>query len=340
MNKKENNKSKKQIKNRYHFTSGVEKLVDPISVGTLHFMQSFSGMLPISQQNKIVEKSSANNPLMGFVVEPYCYFMFYEISDEEYFEKHLPENFELERVKIFKNDKQAKKYLIIGSFNARTSGFMGCRSEAYVSAKNKKTGLTSWVIIDYLTNTISYDTKNGLTAPGNSQSFVTTNFAGEIIANLKSNEKELNFIADLKNYEVLELDEKLWIEGNLSVAYGKNLSTTGDLFSLRFDPEEMTKAWQMPLESIKISKNNWFNQYVETKPSKLVCFPYAQHFISDAPGFKSAITNEEELVDSIEKIEFAKIAVYSSEGFKKAIIFVPTILLLITIILVILLINH
>lgn len=320
---------------KYRFTKGVEKLIDPISVGTLHFMQSFSGSLPVSKQNQIVKKASENNPLMGFVVEPYCYFMCYEITDREYFQTHLPADFELAACKIFQTDEMAKEYLIIGSFNARTSGFIGSRAESYVTARNTKTGLTSWVIIDYLTNTISYDSKNGLTAPQSNKEggFVTSNFAGEVVVDIYHHDKHLAFVADINEYQVNPLDEDLWIEGNLSVAYGTKLADDGDLFSLRFDPREMAKAWEMPITSLEVEVNNWFDQYVEATPSKLACFPYAQHFISDAPGFKSEIKNEAELIDNISKVDFSDIKVYSSASFKKAIIIVPLIQSVIIIIL-------
>ena len=147
---------------KYKFTLGVEKLINPISVGTLHFLEGFNEMLPKDIQKKLVDKSSKKNPLMGFVVEPYCYFLCYEIKDLDYFKSLLPDNFEITPTKVFKDDEE-KHYLILSCFKASTSAFFGTRVEAYVIATNKETGLTSWVIVDYDTNTISYDSKNGLT---------------------------------------------------------------------------------------------------------------------------------------------------------------------------------
>ena len=77
---------------KYKFTLGVEKLINPISVGTLHFLEGFNEMLPNNIQKKLVDKSSKKNPLMGFVVEPYCYFLCYEIKDVEHFQSLLPDN--------------------------------------------------------------------------------------------------------------------------------------------------------------------------------------------------------------------------------------------------------
>jgi hypothetical protein len=44
--------------NKTNFAKGVERLIDPISVGTLHFMQSFNQLLPKSIQKQFVKSSS------------------------------------------------------------------------------------------------------------------------------------------------------------------------------------------------------------------------------------------------------------------------------------------
>lgn len=322
-----------------NFTKGVEKLINPITVGTLHFLQSFNDRLPKSVQKKMMEKSSKKNNLMGFVVEPYCFFLAYEITNKDFFEKELPDNFELTKSKIFQNEEE-KYYLLIGSFSARTSAFLGNRSEIYVIAKDLSTGLTSWVIIDYDTNTISYDSKNGLTKPSADDGIVTTNFNGEVIVDMQRNDgsKKLIFNSNIKNSKSKKLDPKLWIEGNLSVAYGKKLSDDGDVFSLKFDPREMNEALEIELKDLNIIENNWYREHLSSDPTSLVCFPYAQHFASDSPGHFSSLKNEKELVDSINEIDFDKTEVYSAENFEKLIIMMPMILTFIIVILIVLII--
>ncbi len=319
------------------FTIGVEKLIDPISVGTLHFIQWFNDKVPVSVQKKMVDKSAQKNPFMGLVVDPYCYFLAYEITDADYFQRLLPQKFKLEKTKIFAEDKTEKYYYLMGCFNARTSAFFGSRVEAYVIATNEETGLLSWVIIDYDTNTISYDPKNGLIKPTAPESVITTDYQGRIIVEMKNqfSKREISFTSTVKDGTLSPLDSKLWIEGNLSVGYGKNHSDNGDVFSLRFDPKEMKEALDLPLDSIEITTNNWYTDYITEKPSKLICFPYAQHFISDSPGYASNIKTEEELLNSIQDVDFSGVEVYSSESFKRAIIFVPLFLIVIIIILLI-----
>ena len=46
---------------------------------------------------------------------------------------------------------------ILGAFTVHTSVFWGCRVELYLVAENTRTGMLTWVICDYESNTISYD---------------------------------------------------------------------------------------------------------------------------------------------------------------------------------------
>ncbi len=323
-------------KNKY--VKGVEKLIDPISVGALHFLQSFNEKISVQNQKKLMAKSAKENSLMGFVVEPYCYFLCYEITDLTRLSQELPSDFELVPVKVFETDEEAKYYFILGAFSARTSAFFGNRVEAYAIAKNKATNMVSWVILDYDTNTISYDAKHGLTKPSTNIGLITTTFNGEVVVDMERNDgsRKLNLTSNIRDGELKKLDPKLWIEGNLSVAYGTKLSEDADVFSLRFDPKEMEQALDIKLTDLDLIENTWYREMVAAEPEKLVCFPYAQHFLSDAPGYASQIETEEELKTSIEQVDFSKLKVYSTEGFKKMILLVPMVLTLIIVILVML----
>ncbi len=299
------------------FIRGVEKLIDPITVGTLHFMQTFNNLLPKNIQKKLVNKSSKVTPYMGFVIEPYSCFLCYEIVDVERAKKLIPTNFKLIKCKIF-DDDEPKYYVIFGCVNARTSAFMGMRVEFYVMAEDINTGLLSWIIIDYDTNTISYDKKNGLSNSNCSNSFITTDYDGILSANIirKDNSRKLIFEVDITKGSCKKLDQRLWLEGNLSIGYGKDISDDGDIFSLRFNPEEVEAALEIPISAFNLIHNDWHKGLYKETPSKIVIFPYAQHFISDSPGHKSNIKNKEELVKAVNKIDFDKIKVFSTKSFK------------------------
>lgn len=326
--------------NKINFAKGVERLIDPVSVGTLHFMQSFNQLLPKSIQKQFIKTSARKTPYMGFVVEPYSLFLCYEIINIEKAKTLLPDGFELIKTKIFDNDKP-KYYCIFGCVRAHTSAFWGSRTEFYVIAKDQKTGLLSWIIVDYITDTISYDSKNGLSAPNSHQSVMTTDYHGNLFIDIQKNDRshKLTLETNVEKGEMTNLDQRLWLEGNLSIGYGRNLSDNGaDIFALKFEPGEVEKALKIPNSSMKIKANTWYPDLFEKEPSQIVCFPYAQHYISDSPGHSSNINSRTELESAINMIDFSKILVFSTKSFKKMFLVGTAVSFIVTIALILLLI--
>jgi hypothetical protein len=304
--------------NKIDFAKGVERLINPISVGTLHFMQSFNTLLPRSIQEKFVQASSKKTPFMGFVVEPYGMFLCYEIIDLEKAKSLLPDGFKLIKTKIFADD-EPKYYSIFGCVRAHTSAFWGSRTEFYIIAEDESTGLLSWIIIDYVTDTISYDNKNGLVSPNSDKFVLTTNYLGKMFIDIekKDNTHKLKLEANIENGIMKKIDERLWLEGNLSIGYGRNLSDNGaGIFALRFEPGETDRALKIFDKDITMELNTWYSGLFEKNPSQVACFPYAQHFISDSPGHSSVIKNRQELIAAANKIDFDKVKVYSTKSFK------------------------
>ncbi len=272
-----------------NFAKSVERLVDPITVGSLHFIQPFNRLLPKPIQKLFINSSAKKAPYMGFVVEPYSLFLCNEIEDVKKAKELLPEGFELIKTRIFADD-EPKYYCIFGCIRAHTSAFWGVRTEFYIIAKDKKTNLLSWIIIDYDTNTISYDNKNGLRPPNGSRSVITINHRGTLFVDIQNNDNNRKLIADadITKGTMACLDQRLWLEGNLSIGYGRNLSENGaDIFSLKFEPCEVEKALRIPADSLNMVSNTWYPGLFKKEPSQIVCFPYAQHFVSDSPGHSS-----------------------------------------------------
>ncbi len=225
--------------NKETFIKGVEKLVDPIEVSNIHFIQYFNRFVPKKIQKKMANSSSKTTPYLGFVIEPYSSFLFYEIKDIDLAKSFLPKDFELEKIKVFKDD-EPKYMCIFGCTNAHTSGFIGSRIEFYIACRNIKTNMTSWIIVDYDTNTITYDPKDIFSDPNVKNSINTIDFSGKLFVDMTNNNgRSLIFDIDTTKGTFKELDEKLWIDCNLSIGYGKNkcLDDT-ELFSLVFYPLE------------------------------------------------------------------------------------------------------
>lgn len=305
-----------QQKDKKTFAEKTEKIIDPVSVGTIHFLQQINGFLPKFIQQKMMNATAKKAPLMGFVVEPYSSFLCYEITDIQAAQHLLPEHFKLIKTSIFANDT-AKYYAILGSFRAHTSAFWGARTEFYIIAEDKRTGLLSWVIIDYDTNTISHDQKHGLTAP-NSVSIMTVNHRGQLYVDVrnKTMNRNLNYSFSVENQLMKKLDQRLWLEGNLSVGYGKQLSNDGAVFALRFEPNEVERALFIKPNEVSNLTCNWYSSILAKRPSVVACFPYAQHFISDTPGAQTVIRNKKELVSSIEYLDFSSIKPLSVKSLK------------------------
>jgi hypothetical protein len=311
-----------------HFTKGVEKLVNPIEVGTLHYMQNFNNMMPKNMQKKMINKASNVTPYMGFVVEPYSYYLCYELKDLDKAKAYLPEGYRLVKTKIF-DEGDEKYYGIFGCFNAHTSGFWGLRVEFYIIAENIQTGLMSWIIVDYDTNTITYDPKNGLSDANSHSSMMTTDFDGTLILDIESNNnRKLKFNSNTRNGVFKPLYQRLWVEGNLSITYGRYKSGDNPYeFSLIFDPKEFKEALSINLEDLDLIDNNWFPGLIGDKPDLVLCFPYAQHMVSDSPGHASHINSEEELIKKHNSLDFDKIPLFTTDKFKKMMSVVMSVLL-------------
>jgi hypothetical protein len=244
----------------------------------------------------------------------------------------------INKTKIFTNDTP-KYYCIFGCFRAHTSAFWGARTEFYIIAEDDKTGMLSWLIVDYDSNTISYDNKNGLKAPNSTNSVITINHRGKLFVDIKrdDNSRHIEFNIDTEKGAMQNLNQRLWLEGNLSIGYGSNFSKeSADIFSLRFEPCEVEKALQIPLDSINITHNDWFSGLINEKPAVVACFPYAQHFISDSPGHSSNLKNKKELIESINKFDFTNINALSVKSFKRSLLINALISFVITATLVIL----
>ena len=72
-----------KILNEEQFIKGVESLIDPMEVSTLHFIQTFKKMLPPFMFKRLLKKTSKKTPHIGFVIEPYSLFLFFKLKDIE-----------------------------------------------------------------------------------------------------------------------------------------------------------------------------------------------------------------------------------------------------------------
>jgi len=295
-----------------NFVKKTESLVKPQDVTGISFLSSFSKSLPLKTQHKFTESGKGKIPYMGFIVDPYGFFLSFRITNTSAAQEMLPDGYELAETSFFKND--TKIPMVIASvFTARTSGFIGMRAEFYIIARNKETGMLSWIICDYETNTNSYDPKNGFCGYTCDPAVFATTYSGELLIDIKnqSNDKEFILTADLEKGDTKELDQSLWLEGNLIVDYGGELkSDFSEPFSLIFDARMVKEAVNIPLKYVSIKSNSYLANIIDPlKPVNSLVFPYSQHFIIKQDLQKFALKNQEDLDLQIKTF-------LSSTGFK------------------------
>ncbi len=295
--------------NILEYAKGVERLVDPMEVGKVLYLQTRLRRLPVWLQRKIVSSATKKADKMPFVVEPYCTFMFYEITEPEKMAKFLPEGFRPAKSAIFEGDA-LKYYGIVTMFRVHSSVFWGARTEFYLVAENIETGLLSWIICDYISDTISYDAKHGLKSPDARRAVMTTTCEGDFVCDMKNVDggKYVRSEMSLAGAKMRKLDKRLWIEGNTSIAYGRLAGEEdGDLFSLTFFPEEMKQALEVPVAQVRKAEVLCGTGRLGGVLERAVSFPYAQHMLSDAPERRTHYGSEEALRAAVEKVDFRKI---------------------------------
>lgn len=286
---------------RLKFIKITEKLITPKKIASIFQGAEMLRKLPRFLQKKIMENGAKTDPYISFIVEPYSFFLAYEVLDEEKLANMLPPNYELVNCSMFQ-DAKGRKCVIIGAFNVHTSVFWGNRVELYIIAKNKNTGMVSWIIHEYETNTISYDPGRGFIEPSTKHSVLTTSFLGEIILDVESKDSKtkIQVNANIKRANYQKLNRDLWIEGNLSVDYGGGLNEVQTKpFGLIFDPAEMTEALSINMGDVDILENTFLSGIIAKTPFEVCCFPFAQHFYTTSIPIEHTIENENDLENEI-----------------------------------------
>ena len=69
-----------KILNEEKFIRNVENLINPAEVSDLYFFSTFKRLLPRFLFKMLLNRTSKKNPYMGFVIEPYCIFLFFKLE--------------------------------------------------------------------------------------------------------------------------------------------------------------------------------------------------------------------------------------------------------------------
>jgi hypothetical protein len=279
------------------FIKITERMVTPKAVGKLYGRAEMLSKLPVGVQKRIVARASRDGSRIGFVVEPYSFFLAYELKDEAEASRQLPPGYELLPTAMFEGT-EPRPCGIVAAFSVHTSVFWGSRVEFYLIAENTETGMLTWVICDYESNTISYDPGQGFSGASTSHAVVTTAHSGELIVDVKSahGRNHIASVAELGAASMRPLDQRLWLEGNLSVDYGGRLLDPDSVpFGLIFDPGEVTQALDIPLDAVTIEANTFGDTLLAGEPFEACCFPFAQHYLTTSFPESNPITDRDGL---------------------------------------------
>jgi hypothetical protein len=309
-----------EIQNDEKFIKGIESLINPMEVSNFLFFQKFKGLLPSFIMKRLLYRASKNTPLMGFVIDPYSLFLFFKLKNIEEAKSMLPERYELAKTKLFA-DEEPDYYMGIGNLNTRASTFWGTRQESYLIAIDKKTGLLSFIFIDILSNTLIAEPRKGIADPNCKKALFTTSSKGEVFLDIQEEKtnRKLSFTCSIKRGKMRKLDQNLWLMGNTSIAHCKALAAGDDNpFAVIFDPAEVEEALDIPTEDISIAENTLFPGLAETEPTRVICFPFAQHYIADSPGCQTSVKDSDDMISKYNKLgDPGKIKTFSAKTIIK-----------------------
>ncbi len=314
---------KMEIQNEEKFIKGVESLINPMEVSSILFFQRLKKMLPPKIMKRFLYRASKKTPYIGFAIDPYSLFLFFRLRDIEYAKSLLPERYELSKTRLFIDD-EPDYYMGIGNLNTRASTFWGTRQEVYLIATDKKTGILSFIFIDILSNTIIALPTIGIADPNCAKAIFTTNAKGEIFLDIqeKKTNRKLLLTGSIKRGKMRSLDQSLWLMGNTSVGHCKRFIKGDDNpFAVIFDPAEVHEALDIPPEDIRITENTLFPGLAQTEISRVICFPFAQHYIADSPGCYTRVNDREDLIRKYNILaESEKFTTFSSRTIIKQIL--------------------
>ena len=293
-----------EIQNKEQFIKGVESLINPIEVSNILFFQKLKRLLPPLIIRRLLYRASKNTPYIGFVIDPYSLFLFFRLSNIEDAKSLLPDRYELAKTRLFTDD-EPDYYMGLGNLNTRASTFWGTRQEAYLIATDKKTGLLSFIFLDILSNTIIALPASGIADPNCKRAIFTTSAKGEVYLDIQEDRtnRKLMLTGSIKRGKMRGLDQNLWRMGNTSIGHCKKLANGDDNpFAVIFDPAEVFEALDIPPEDICITENTLFPGLAQPEISKVICFPFAQHYIADSPGCYTTVKDRNDLISVYNKL--------------------------------------
>ncbi len=298
----------------------VENLIDPAEVCDLYFFQRFKSLLPRPVFRKLLVRTSRKTPYMGFVIEPYALFLFFRLQDIDRARALLPDRYELVESAVFAGEDPAH-HVGMGIFNTKASTFWGTRLETYLVARDRETGLVSWIFIDIISDTLIALPTHGVADRNSRRAIYTTSSKGDILLDIREDRsgRRLHLKGNISRGARRLLDQPLWVLGNTSIAHSRELAGTHEEpFAVIFDPAEVESAMDIPLDDVRLRENTLFPGLAEREPCKVLCFPFAQHYVADSPGCRTSIRNERDMEENYRRLAgLQDVKTFSTRGIRR-----------------------
>ena len=312
-----------EIRDDEPFVRTVESLIRPTEVSDIVFFGSLRRFIPPALFKRVLYNTSRRYPRIGFVIEPYCLFLFFRLRDVEKARQLLPQRYELAKARVFEGDPP-EFYFGMGIFNTRASTFWGSRLETYLIAKDQVTGITSWIFADILSDTTIAHPGTGIADPNCAQALYTTNSRGDVFLDFRraNQDRGLEVRGNLTRGTRRPLEQDLWIMGNTSIGHTTSFgSDTDDPFAVVFDPGEVASALEIPVDDLRILRNTILPAFAEQDLRKAVCFPFAQHYIADSPGQRTFVKDPQDMVAKYHEIAaMDRMQTFSAKSLKTLLI--------------------
>jgi hypothetical protein len=302
------------------FIRRVESLIETGEVCDLYFIQRFKKLMPQALFKRLLFKACKKFPRIGFVIEPYSLFLFFKIKDLDRARALIPPRYELIKSRIVEGD-EPDYYHGMGILYTRGSTFWGTRLESYLIARDRETGLVSWIFIDIVSDAIIAIPKTGVADPNCRRAVFTTNSKGDFFVDIAEDKtgRRLKLRGNMGRGERKVPDQPLWIGGNTSIAYTQKLSGgEQEPFAVIFDPAEVAWTQEIPVGDVKLEENGISPDFAEAELRKVICFPFAQHYIADSPGCRTFVRDEADMVEKYNEIAGRKeMKTFSTGPIKK-----------------------
>lgn len=229
-----------------------------------HFLTILFSFFPMNVQKMIYQQCNIGSKQIQFIVEPNSVWLGYIIKNSSKVEDLLPENLELDKISVFGEVPQY--YLFFNFFRVSSEVLSGLRLEIVTIGREKNTNKYRFVILDYLTDTVSSD-PNIPFKRWNQKDMMLLDMDDYLF--IKAND---DYFALLKKGQKKNVLKQFSIDPNKYIYYQKNMVPN----QLDFDVNEVLDTYDYEMI---YNKNNLWNNTIDEKIAITFFYPNQTNFM-------------------------------------------------------------